>query len=683
MTHSPTTTPAEAALKREAAPASSKRHPLALALAALAVAALLVLSLSTGEYSILSQDDGWQIFLAVRVPRTIALVLSGAAMSMSGLVMQLVTQNRFAEPSTTGTTEWAGLGLLVIMIVWPGAPILLRMTCAIVFAFVGTMVFFALLRRVSLRSSLLVPIMGMMLGAVVSAISTFLALETNTLQSVSVWFQGSFTSVYEGQYEVLWIVTVVVAIVFIMADRLTAVSLGEDIAISLGVNYHRMVLIATGLVAVATGVVTVVVGSLPFLGLIVPNLVSMSMGDNLRTNLPHDHLPLRNARLGHPRHPRSLRLHHARAAPGQEGSRPVSVLTSPAHREASTPAPTPTSSARTKRPARHTGAFTSPAARRRWWILFGVVCTVAILACIGLLAWKNPAHFGTPVFWRLARRRAFAVLAIAIVAVCQGMATVAFQTVANNRIITPSILGFESLYRAIHTSTIFFLGVAGLNASATVGNFVGQLALMIALTLALYSWLLTSQRASMHAMLLIGVMLGAGLGSISTFMQRLLTPSEFDVLTARLFGSIANAQKEYFPIAVPLVAAAAIALVLLTRQLSVLSLGRETATNLGLNHRRTSVLVLVLVSILMATSTALVGPMTFLGFLVATLAYQFSDTHDHRYIFAMSVALGAAILASAYFVMNHVFNTQGVVSIIIEFVGGLAFIVTILRKGRL
>ena len=257
MTHSPTvSTPAapapcaDAATTRDAAQASSRR-PLALALATLAVIALLVLSLATGEYSILSQDDGWRIFLAVRVPRTIALVLSGAAMSMSGLVMQLVTQNRFAEPSTTGTSEWAGLGLLVIMIAWPGAPILVRMTCAIAFAFVGTMVFFALLRRVSLRSSLLVPIMGMMLGAVVSAISTFIALETNTMQSVAVWFQGSFTSVYEGQYEILWIVAAVVAIVFVMADRLTAVSLGEDIAVSLGVNYHRMVLIATGLVAVA------------------------------------------------------------------------------------------------------------------------------------------------------------------------------------------------------------------------------------------------------------------------------------------------------------------------------------------------------------------------------------------------------------------------------------------------
>ena len=290
MTHSTTTAPTTSAPATKAAPTTpataSSRRPLPLILATLAVAALLIVSLSTGEYSILSQDDGWRIFLAVRVPRTIALILSGAAMSMSGLVMQLVTQNRFAEPSTTGTTEWAGLGLLTIMIAWPGAPILVRMTCAIAFAFAGTMVFFALLRRVSLRSSLLVPIMGMMLGAVVSAISMFIALETNTLQSVGIWFQGSFTSVYEGQYEVLWIVTIVVAVVFIMADRLTAVSLGEDIAVSLGVNYHRMVLIATGLVAVATGVVTVVVGSLPFLGLIVPNLVSLSMGDNLRTNLP-------------------------------------------------------------------------------------------------------------------------------------------------------------------------------------------------------------------------------------------------------------------------------------------------------------------------------------------------------------------------------------------------------------
>ena len=128
--------------------------------------------------------------------------------------------------------------------------------------------------------------MGKMLGAVVSAVSTFLALDTNSLQNLGVWFQGSFTSVYTGQYEVLWIVTLAVLGVVVLADRLTAVGLGEDIATTLGVNYHRVILIATGLIALATGVVTVVVGSLPFLGLVVPNLISMALGDHLRQNLP-------------------------------------------------------------------------------------------------------------------------------------------------------------------------------------------------------------------------------------------------------------------------------------------------------------------------------------------------------------------------------------------------------------
>lgn len=257
-----------------------------LAAGTIAVLALLGASLATGEYSILSHGDGARMFLAVRVPRTVALVLAGAAMAMCGLVMQLITQNRFVEPTTTGTTEWAGLGLLSVMIVAPGASVLGRMVVAVVFAFVGTMVFFTLLRRVSLRSSLLVPLIGIMLGSVVSAVSTFLALETDTLQSLGTWFQGSFTSVYRGQYEVLWIVLAVVAGVFAMADRLTVAGLGQDVATSVGVDYERVVLTATALVAVATGVVTVVVGSLPFLGLIVPNLVSMLRGDDLRSNLP-------------------------------------------------------------------------------------------------------------------------------------------------------------------------------------------------------------------------------------------------------------------------------------------------------------------------------------------------------------------------------------------------------------
>ncbi|MEJ6554828.1 iron chelate uptake ABC transporter family permease subunit [Microbacterium esteraromaticum] len=250
------------------------------------VAGLLIASLFTGVYDISGGPDGAEMFQITRIPRTIALVLAGASMAMAGLVMQLLTQNRFVEPTTTGTTEWAGLGLLTVMVLVPQPSLPLRMAGAVVAAFVGTMIFFLFLKRVSLRSSLIVPIVGIMLGAVVGAVSTYLALATNTLQSLGVWFAGSFTSVLRGQYEMLWIVAAVGVIVFIVADRLTVAGLGEEVATTVGLDYDRIMLLGTALIAIVTGVVTVVVGNLPFLGLIVPNIVSMVRGDDLRSNLP-------------------------------------------------------------------------------------------------------------------------------------------------------------------------------------------------------------------------------------------------------------------------------------------------------------------------------------------------------------------------------------------------------------
>ncbi|MFD3812130.1 ABC transporter permease [Rhodococcus sp. NPDC058639] len=257
-----------------------------LLLGILGVCVLLTLSLFTGVYDIFGGEHGWEMFEITRIPRTIALVLAGAAMAMSGLVMQLLTQNRFVEPTTAGTTEWAGLGLILMMILLPGSGLMPRMIGAIVAAFVGTMIFFLFLRRVSLSSSLIVPIVGIMLGAVVGSITTYLALATDMLQSLGVWFAGSFTSVLRGQYEVLWIVAAVAVAVFLVADRLTVAGLGEDVATNVGLNYTRIIFLGTGLIAVATGVVTVVVGNLPFIGLIVPNIVSMFRGDDLRSNLP-------------------------------------------------------------------------------------------------------------------------------------------------------------------------------------------------------------------------------------------------------------------------------------------------------------------------------------------------------------------------------------------------------------
>ena len=252
----------------------------------LVVGGLVLASLFVGQYDIFGAEDGAQMFAITRIPRTIALVLAGAAMAMCGLVMQMITQNRFVEPTTTGTTEWAGLGLLFVMIVAPDSPLVVKMIVAVITAFIGTSIFFAFLQRITLRSSVIVPIVGIMLGAVVGAVSTFIALQTDMLQSLGIWFAGSFTGIIQGKFEPLLVVIIVVVAVFVSADRFTAAGLGEEFSTNLGLNYRAVVLLGTGLIAIATGVVTVVVGNLPFLGLIVPNIVSMFRGDDLRSNLP-------------------------------------------------------------------------------------------------------------------------------------------------------------------------------------------------------------------------------------------------------------------------------------------------------------------------------------------------------------------------------------------------------------
>lgn len=332
---------------------------------------------------------------------------------------------------------------------------------------------------------------------------------------------------------------------------------------------------------------------------------------------------------------------------------------------------------------RTSGSFTTPRARRRYVVVLGILVVLSVAFAFALLAWENPMPIGSPGFWRIAKLRVTNVTVMAVVAVAQAIATVSFQTVTNNRIITPSIMGFESLYRVVQTTTVYLFGVAGLVAIQGVWQFGLQVVIMVGLAMALYGWLLSGRYGNLQIMLLIGIIIGGGLGAISTFMQRLLTPSEFDVLAARLFGNVSNADASYLPLAIPLCVAASALLWMRSRRLNLLALGPDVSRSLGLDHKRELYIVLFLVAVLMATSTALVGPMTFLGFLVATLAYQFADTYDHRLIFPVAVLTAFTILAGAYFVMKNVFYAQGMVSILIELVGGTVFLIVILRKGRL
>ncbi|MDR7855532.1 iron chelate uptake ABC transporter family permease subunit [Tissierella sp.] len=333
--------------------------------------------------------------------------------------------------------------------------------------------------------------------------------------------------------------------------------------------------------------------------------------------------------------------------------------------------------------SRSARAFRSKKEEKRYWILLTTLIAFGLFASYGLLVYNNPVPIDSPSFIPVVRRRMVALVAMLIAAVCQSLSTVAFQSITNNKVITPSLLGFEALYSTIHTSTMFFFGASTFISFNGIGSFLFQVIAMVLMCLILYGWLLSGKYGDLQLMLLVGVIIGTGLRSLSTFMRRLLAPSEFDILQARLFGSVNNADSTYFPIAIPIIIITALILLVYSKKLNVLSLGKDVSTSLGVKHQFGVIFALILVSILMSISTALVGPLTFYGFLVATLSYQAASTYDHRYIFPMALAIGFLIITGAYFFMYHVFNAQGVVSVIIEMFGGITFLIVILRKGTL
>ncbi|MDX3774558.1 iron chelate uptake ABC transporter family permease subunit [Chromatiaceae bacterium AAb-1] len=260
---------------------------LALVLVSLlTVSSLVVGSNSIGIMQLLADPAAWDLLILSRIPRTVALLLCGMAMSVCGLIMQMLTQNRYVEPATAGAVQSAGLGILIITILWPAAPVLARMGFASFFSLLGTGLFLLILQRLSLRATLIVPLVGIMLGAVISAVTVFIAVRFDLLQSLAAWTSGDFSGVMKGRYELLWLVGALTLLTYFVADRFAVAGMGREFAVNLGLNYRRVMLLGMSIVAIVSGVVVVVIGALPFLGLIVPNIVSLILGDNVRRNIP-------------------------------------------------------------------------------------------------------------------------------------------------------------------------------------------------------------------------------------------------------------------------------------------------------------------------------------------------------------------------------------------------------------
>ncbi|WP_375653945.1 MULTISPECIES: ABC transporter permease [unclassified Bartonella] len=253
---------------------------------------LSILSIFVGYSDVTPSDlfaadpHAWLIFWQTRLPRTTAILLVGASLALSGMIMQLLTRNRFVEPSTAGTVESASLGILFIMIFLPDISVLGKMVVATLFAMTGTLLFMFLLRRIPLKSALIVPLTGIMLSYIIGSLTNAIADYEMLLPSLQAYLFGSFSMVLEGKYELLWLSLPLCILAYCTADRFTVASLGEDLTNNLGLNYRVVMFFGLFIVASITAVVVCTIGRIPFVGLIVPNLVSNFMGDNMRRTAP-------------------------------------------------------------------------------------------------------------------------------------------------------------------------------------------------------------------------------------------------------------------------------------------------------------------------------------------------------------------------------------------------------------
>lgn len=273
---------------REARERHMKKRYLTAALIVLSVCSVFIGVKDISPLDLFSlTEQQIQILLVSRLPRLVSLIIAGTSMSIIGLIMQQLTRNKFVSPTTAGTMDSARLGVLVALMLFTSAAPLLKMAVAFVFALAGTIVFMKILDKIKFKDAIFIPLVGLMFGNIISSITTFFAYKNDLIQNISSWLQGDFSIVMKGRYEMLYLSIPLMVIAYLYANRFTVAGMGEDFSKNLGLNYRQVVNIGLILVAAVSSVVLLTIGTIPFLGLIIPNIVSIYRGDNLKNNLSH------------------------------------------------------------------------------------------------------------------------------------------------------------------------------------------------------------------------------------------------------------------------------------------------------------------------------------------------------------------------------------------------------------
>ncbi|AKL85500.1 iron ABC transporter permease [Bacillus atrophaeus] len=234
----------------------------------------------------MNKEEASTLF-ASRLPRLISIIIAGMSLSICGLIMQQISRNKFVSPTTAGTMDWARLGILISLMLFTSASPLIKMLIAFIFALAGNFLFMKILERIKFNDTIFIPLVGLMLGNIVSSIATFIAYKYDLIQNISSWLQGDFSLIVKGRYELLFLSIPLVIIAYVFADKFTVAGMGESFSVNLGLKYKRIVNIGLIISSLITSLVILTVGMLPFLGLIIPNIVSIYRGDNLKSSLPH------------------------------------------------------------------------------------------------------------------------------------------------------------------------------------------------------------------------------------------------------------------------------------------------------------------------------------------------------------------------------------------------------------
>lgn len=230
--------------------------------------------------------NAWLTLTASRIPRLVALILTGIGLAISGVILQHIVRNKFVEPATSGGLDAAKLGILVALTMLPSASTSSKMIFAMVFCFVASLLFIAIINRIKFKNSVLIPVLGLMYGSVLSAIAEFYAYQNNILQSMQGWLLGDFSRVVQGHYELIYIILPIIMITYLYAHRFTVLGMGEEMATSLGLRYTATAALGLILVSVTVAASVIIVGAIPFIGLVIPNLVALKYGENLSRTLP-------------------------------------------------------------------------------------------------------------------------------------------------------------------------------------------------------------------------------------------------------------------------------------------------------------------------------------------------------------------------------------------------------------